>query len=60
MRFSAPDGEVKIRRVVTTVDAFVAKCERHYYTPTLMMRVLEFKETGGIQNQIKGLELESW
>lgn len=59
-KVSEPDGEVKIRRVVKTVDAFVAKCERHYYTPTLMMHVLEFTAMGGIQNQIKGLELESW
>lgn len=52
--------EVKIRRVVKTVDAFVAKCERHYYKPTLMMHVLEFKAVDVIQNQIIGLELESW
>lgn len=60
MRFSEPDGEVKIKRVVKTVDAFVSKCERHYYKPTLMVYVLEFKAIDGIQNQIRGLELESW
>jgi hypothetical protein len=60
VRFPEPDGEVKIRRIVKTVDAFVAKCERHYYKPTLMMHVLEFKAMDVIQNQIIGLELESW